>query len=85
MLHDVNAANRMLVRLGELLRLTLEGSRRQEVPLAQELAFIERYLAVEQVRFGDRLRVEVAAAPDTLGASVPNLVLQPYATVPNDP
>lgn len=77
MLRDVNAANRMLARLGELLRLTLEGSRQQEVALEQELAFIQRYLSVEQVRFGDRLRVEMTVAPDALEASVPNLLLQP--------
>jgi LytS/YehU family sensor histidine kinase len=77
MLRDVPAANRMLARLGELLRLTLEGSRQQEVPLEQELAFIRRYLDVEQVRFGDRLQVEVNTPADALQATVPTLLLQP--------
>ncbi len=77
MLHDVPAANRMLARLADLLRLTLDGSRQQEVSLEQELAFIRRYLDVEQVRFGDRLKVEVDAPADTLKATVPTLLLQP--------
>jgi len=60
-----------------LLRYALESTDAQEVPLRQELDFLERYLEIEQTRFGDRLAVRMDVAPDTLDALVPNLVLQP--------
>ncbi len=74
---DVEAADRMIAQLGDLLRYTLESTNTQEVPLKQELDFLERYLEIEQTRFGDRLTVRMEIAPDTLEASVPNLILQP--------
>ena len=74
---EVEAADRMLVRLSELLRLALESSETQEVPLRQELEFLSRYLEIEQTRFGSRLQVTTEVGPDTLEALVPNLVLQP--------
>jgi LytS/YehU family sensor histidine kinase len=74
---DVKGARRMIARLSELLRLTLENAGRQEVSLLQELDALERYLEIEQIRFQDRLTVQLAVAPETLDASVPNLVLQP--------
>jgi len=74
---DHGQAVRMLAGLSEILRYVLEETPPQEVPLRQELEFAERYLAIEQSRFPDRLRVTVEAAPDTLEALVPNLVLQP--------
>jgi two-component system LytT family sensor kinase len=74
---DVRGARRMIARLSELLRLTLESAGQQEVSLRQELDALERYLEIEQVRFQDRLTVQLAVAPETLDASVPNLVLQP--------
>jgi LytS/YehU family sensor histidine kinase len=55
----------------------LEDFPPQEVTLRQELAFIDRYLAIERSRFGDRLKVTVQVEPDALDALVPNLVLQP--------
>jgi LytS/YehU family sensor histidine kinase len=70
-------AVRMLAGLSDLLRYMLEDSRPTEVPLSEELAFIERYLAIEQVRFQDRLRIEIDTAPGTAQALVPTLVLQP--------
>jgi two-component system LytT family sensor kinase len=76
---DPEAADRMLARLGELLRLTLETSGRTEVPLREELALLSRYFAIEEVRFADRLTVRVDASPETLDALVPNLLLQPLA------
>jgi signal transduction histidine kinase len=69
-------AVRMLAGLGGLLRDVLEEDRPHEVPLRDELAFLERYLAIEQIR-ADRLRVRMEVAPETLDARVPNLVLQP--------
>ncbi len=74
---DVDAADRMLVRLSELLRLALSGARAQEVPLREELDFLRRYLEIEQVRFGPRLEVHFQLAPDTLELAVPCLLFQP--------
>jgi LytS/YehU family sensor histidine kinase len=70
-------AVRMLAGLSDLLRYMLEDSRPPEVPLGEELAFVQRYLAIEQVRFQDRLQIEVDAAPGTSDALVPTLILQP--------
>jgi sensor histidine kinase YesM len=67
----------MLTGLSELLRYALESIDAQEVRLQQELEFIERYLEIEQVRFKDRLRVEMRVGEEALGAFVPNLILQP--------
>ncbi len=74
---DVEAADRMIVRLSELLRLALSTAGAQEVPLRDELEFLRRYLEIEQVRFGPRLSVDFHVAPDTLELAVPNLLLQP--------
>lgn len=63
-------------RLGDLMRTALDAQA-QEVPLSQELAFMDDYLAVQTLRFGDRFRVERAIDPYTLDALVPSLVLQP--------
>ena len=67
---------RMINRLSDLLRLSLENSR-QTVTLAEELEFVERYLEIEQVRFRDRLAVEVDVPADLMSAEVPSLLLQP--------
>ena len=77
MQEDVTLANEMLLRLSELLRLTLSQNQNQEVTLQQELSFLRLYLEIERVRFQDRLQVRIEAAPDTLEARVPNLILQP--------
>ena len=74
---DVEAADRMISRLSELLRAALESTDTQEVTLDEELDFLERYLEIEQTRFGPRLTVRMTIAPDTRRARVPNLVLQP--------
>jgi len=74
---DIEAADEMLARLSDLLRLTLERLGVQEVPLKEELEFLEKYLEIERTRFGDRLTVQLDVEPETLGLSVPNLVLQP--------
>ncbi len=74
---DVEAADRMVMKLSDLLRMALDNTDAHEVPLTQELDFLKRYLAIEQTRFRDRLTVELEIAPDTLRAQVPNLVLQP--------
>jgi two-component system LytT family sensor kinase len=74
---DPDAADRMTARLSDLLRLTLDNIGVQEVPLAQELEFLERYLEIERTRFSDRLVVRIDVAPETLDASTPYLILQP--------
>ncbi len=67
----------MVAGLGELLRSSLDDSAGQEVPLAAELGFVRRYLAIEEFRFSDRLRIEVDVPEELLEAEVPNLILQP--------
>jgi two-component system, LytTR family, sensor kinase len=74
---DPEAAEAMIARLSELLRLSLENTGAQEVPLSKELEFVERYLEIEQIRFEDRLHVRFDIDPQTLDAHVPNLILQP--------
>ena len=74
---DVEAADRMIVRLSDLLRLALERTDAQEVPLREELAFLDRYVEIEMIRFGKRLTVHKDIGPDILDALVPNLILQP--------
>jgi signal transduction histidine kinase len=74
---DQPAADRMLTQLSDLLRLSLRNTGVQEVPLSEELGFLERYLAIMRVRFGDRLVIDLHAPPDVLDALVPSLVLQP--------
>ncbi|HWW74553.1 MAG TPA: histidine kinase, partial [Pyrinomonadaceae bacterium] len=71
------AAVDMLAGLSDLLRYALENAGKQEVPLKEELEFLELYLGIQQMRFPDRLRVEMRVAPETLDALVPNLILQP--------
>lgn len=74
---DGEAADRMLTRLADLLRMTLDAGTTQEVSLRQELAFIEGYLAIERIRFQDRLRVCLEIPPDCMEARVPSFLLQP--------
>jgi LytS/YehU family sensor histidine kinase len=74
---DVEAADRMVARLGDFLRLTLDNSENQEVTLEQELEFLRCYLDIELTRFQDRLTVDLDIASETLTAQVPNLIMQP--------
>ncbi|HXD34650.1 MAG TPA: histidine kinase [Pyrinomonadaceae bacterium] len=71
------AAVDMLAGLSDLLRYTLENAGKQEVPLKEELEFLELYLDIQQMRFSDRLTVDMKVMPETLDAMVPNLILQP--------
>jgi two-component system LytT family sensor kinase len=70
-------ASAMIARLGDFLRHALESGRWPWTDLGSELAGVEAYLAVQQMRFGDTLRVSVEAGAEALGASVPALLLQP--------
>lgn len=71
------AADRMVVRLSELLRRTLDRGDVQEVPLREELEFLRSYLGIEQMRFPDRLAVNYEIEPKTHELLVPHLILQP--------
>lgn len=76
-LEDVAAAQKMMARLGDFLRLTLDNVGTQQVTLRREMAFLKCYLEIEQVRFGHRLTTHVEIEPLVLDAQVPNLILQP--------
>jgi hypothetical protein len=75
---DPNAADEVLGSLSELLRMTLDASDQHEVPLRREMEFLDRYMEIQQLRFGDRLRVERCIADETLDGFVPTLILQPF-------
>jgi len=70
-------ADEMVSRLGDLLRMTLETSGLQEVTFKKELEFLKHYLDIEQTRFQNRLKVEMAIEPETLDGLVPSMILQP--------
>lgn len=74
---DVNAADKMLVRLSELLRLTMHHPGQPLTKLRDEIAFIEKYLEIERIRFRDRLTARVDADAAVIEAEVPSLILQP--------
>jgi two-component system, LytTR family, sensor kinase len=74
---DTESARKMITRLGDFLRLTLENSGSQEVTLQQEMEFLSCYLEIERIRFQDRLVTRIDVAPQALAARVPNLILQP--------
>jgi two-component system, LytTR family, sensor kinase len=74
---DPVTAQRLIARLGDLLRLSIEERRAQQSALADELEFTDTYLAIEQARLGERLRIVRRVAPGALVAEVPALLLQP--------
>ncbi|GAB5535379.1 MAG: histidine kinase [Rubricoccaceae bacterium] len=74
---DPRRAQTMVAHLAGLLRQVLDGDDRPEVPLADELALLRDYIAIQEARFGDDLSVHEQVAPDVLDALVPALVLQP--------
>jgi two-component system, LytTR family, sensor kinase len=71
------AATRMLAQIGDLLRTSLDSEVTAEVTLSQELAFTEGYLAIEQTRLGERLKIDMAVPMETRDALVPSMLLQP--------
>lgn len=78
LIHDnPEGADRVVARLSELLRLSLDQSRPQEVPLTEELNFLERYLEIEQTRFAERLKIDKQVDSEAEQALVPFLILQP--------
>lgn len=74
---DPRLARTMIERLGDLLRLSLESRDREEIPLAEEMAFLDHYLAIQRIRFRDRLAIETRVDPDVAYALVPGLFVQP--------
>ena len=74
---NASAATRMLAQISDLLRTSLDDNVTSEIALSQELAFTQQYIAIEQTRLGDRLRVEFSIHPETLDALVPSMLLQP--------
>ncbi|HKD59530.1 MAG TPA: histidine kinase [Terracidiphilus sp.] len=74
---DPKLTRRMIEHLGDLLRMSLESKDRQEVPLAEELAFLEHYLEIQKIRFGDQLRIVMDIAPEVKYAAVPSMFIQP--------
>jgi two-component system LytT family sensor kinase len=74
---DVRRADSMVAALSDLLRMSLQNIGAQEVPLQSELDFLQRYVEIMSLRFGDRLKVSIDIDPETRDARVPNLFLQP--------
>jgi LytS/YehU family sensor histidine kinase len=74
---DPTAANDTLVLVSDMLRHAVETTRLQEVPLREELAILRLYAQIQQVRFGDRLRITWDVDETTLDAVVPHMILQP--------
>jgi len=74
---DPKLARGMIEHLGDLLRLSLESKDRQEVPLTEEMAFLDHYVAIQKIRFADHLKFEIRIAPEVKYASVPCLFIQP--------
>lgn len=74
---DPKAADRCILSVSELLRFSLESHRSQEVTLKEEIDFLEKYLGIQKMLMRDRLRVRLNVEPETLDASVPNMLLQP--------
>jgi two-component system LytT family sensor kinase len=74
---NARAATRMLAQIGDLLRISLDSEVTAEVALSQELALTEGYLAIEQTRLGERLRIDMAVPLETRDALVPSMLLQP--------
>ncbi len=74
---DPEGARRMCEGLGDFLRRTLALGARDDVALGEELELVDRYLGIERVRFGERLRVRHDCAPEALACRVPPLLLQP--------
>src|SRR5688500_11946516 len=72
-----DAAVSMIVGLGEFLRRASEDSHRSQVTLAEEVEYLQRYVDIQKVRFGERLQISVDIPVDLLNAQVPSLLLQP--------
>jgi len=74
---DPAGVRRMIARLADLLRRTIDSRGAATVPLSEEIDFLRRYIEIMEVRFQGRLRVRMDLSPDTLDVRVPSLILQP--------
>jgi LytS/YehU family sensor histidine kinase len=88
---NAEAADKMIARLSGLLRISLETSGLQEITLKRELDFLQKYLDIQEIRFAERLTVDIKIAPETYDALVPGMFLQPlvenailYAVAPRE-
>ncbi|MEJ7777137.1 MAG: histidine kinase [Sphingomicrobium sp.] len=91
LLKQTERANAMLARLSSFLRYTLANESSAKVTLAQEVETLKLYLEIEKMRFEDRMRPHFRIEPDTIGARLPSLLLQPlienaikYAVTPSE-
>jgi hypothetical protein len=75
--HETRTALTIVDELGEMLREVLHSGAANEITLRQEIAFVQRYLTIEQLRFSDRLRPILEIDDDLLDAAVPSFILQP--------
>jgi two-component sensor histidine kinase len=75
--HKNEQAVEIIAQLSELLRMAIDRTGLHEIPLHQELDFIRRYLDIEQLRYGEKLRTEFDVEPGAMDVLVPNIVLQP--------
>jgi two-component system, LytTR family, sensor kinase len=75
--HSNDAAVRMIVGLSDFLRRATQDSDRSQVSLAEEVEYLQRYLGIQKVRFGERLQVSIDVPTELLCAQVPALLLQP--------
>jgi two-component system, LytTR family, sensor kinase len=76
-MEEPKTAVRLIARLGDFMRLTLHNSSAQSISLRSELEFLEAYLEIERIRYGNRLSLSFKIDPASLEAEVPNLILQP--------
>jgi two-component system LytT family sensor kinase len=74
---DPRLARTMIEHLGDLLRLSVDSQARQEIPLAEELAFLDHYIAIQKIRFAETLTIQIQVDPEVKYALVPGLIVQP--------
>ncbi|REJ78742.1 MAG: hypothetical protein DWQ47_04660 [Acidobacteria bacterium] len=74
---DLKGARRVIARLSEILRINLDSSNRQTVPLRKEMELLGLYLDIEKERFGDRLEIDIDVSEEILDCEVPHFILQP--------
>ena len=79
---DPRAAEDMLHRLSQLLRVTLDEMGNHQIPLSREFDLLDLYIGIQRVRFSERLTVNIHAAPNALDSLVPTLLLQPLVETP---
>jgi hypothetical protein len=74
---DAAGAETMISRLGDLLRASMSAGQSEMITVAEELRFVEQYLAIQRIRYADRMCVRVSAAPEAESLLVPRFILQP--------